>query len=180
MAAPAAAKLGKAEFISDVDAHMAGQQAEVKLLELQEQLRAYKQREQQLAMRRLRLQDRLPEIKSALEAVLGLLERSGSDEPLAADFELTEGIFAKAALQHVESVNLWLGANVMVEYPLAEARALLEANLAGCVDNLAALEADLADTKDNITITEVSMARVFNWDVEQRRKQKLAGGGGSS
>jgi hypothetical protein len=74
----------------------------------------------------------------------------------------------------VDSVNLWLGANVMVEYPLAEARALLEQQQAVCEGSLESISAELEATKSSVAITEVSMARVFNWDVEQRRKAKAA------
>lgn len=58
---------------------------------------------------------------------------------------------------------------MQVEYPLAEAKVLLSSNLAAAKQNLAQLEGELVDAKDSITITEVSIARVFNYDVEQRR-----------
>lgn len=41
------------------------------------------------------------------------------------DFSLAEQVYAKATVQNVTTVNLWLGANVMLEYPLAEAKNLL-------------------------------------------------------
>ena len=161
-----------AQFISDVDQYMQGQVFEDKILELQEALRLYKQREQQLLVRKARLRSRLPEIKMALESVLALLEQKDSDDVVYADFELAEHIYAKAALQHVETVNIWLGANVMVEYPLEEAKQLLQQKLDECQQGLKEAEVDMHSTKDSITITEVSIARVFNWDVERRRTQK--------
>lgn len=60
----------------------------------------------------------------------------------------------------------------MVEYPLEEAKALLEANKKACEANLESASDNLGLLKDSITITEVNTARVFNWDVEQRRGQK--------
>eukprot|EP00879_Flechtneria_rotunda_P004775 GHRR01005045.1.p1 GENE.GHRR01005045.1~~GHRR01005045.1.p1 ORF type:complete len:172 (+),score=52.18 GHRR01005045.1:635-1150(+) len=167
---------GSAEFIVDVDNYMQGQVFENKILELQDQLRGFKQREQQLLLRKARLLERLPELKSTLEAVVNLLEKTGSDDVINVDFELTDVVYAKAALQHVETVNIWLGANVMVEYPLDEAKQLLQQNLDACQLGLKAVEKEMCDVKDYITVTEVSMARVFNWDVEQRRKKKAAGG----
>lgn len=161
-----------AEFINDVEKYMQGQVFEDKILELQEALRLYKQTEQQLMIRKARLMSRLPEIKMALEAVLALLEKKDSDDMIRTDFELAEHIYAKAALQHVETVNVWLGANVMVEYPLEEAKQLLQQNLDVCQQGLKDVEKDMHSVKDSITITEVSIARVFNWDVERRRKQK--------
>lgn len=41
------------------------------------------------------------------------------------DFELTEEVFVKAKVEPVEAVNLWLGANVMLEYSLEDATHLL-------------------------------------------------------
>lgn len=161
-----------AEFINDVDKYMQGQVFEDKILELQEGLRQHKQREQQLMVRKARLMSRLPEIKMALEAVLALLDKRDSDKVIHTDFELAEHIYAKAALQHVETVNIWLGANVMVEYPLEEAKQLLQQNLDVCQQGLKDTEKEMRSVKDSITITEVSIARVFNWDVERRRKQK--------
>ena len=34
-------------------------------------------------------------------------------------------MFGRAKLQDVQTVNLWLGASVMLEYPIEEAKALL-------------------------------------------------------
>lgn len=161
-----------AEFIEDVNKFMEGKTAEQQLESIQSQLHRFKQQEQMLLLRRERLQDRQPEIKAALQAVVGLIEQQSKADPLLVDFELTEGIYAKAAVQDVDSVNLWLGANVMVEYPLAEARELLETQLEACDSSLEQVAQDLQSVKSNITVSEVSMARVFNWDVEQRRKLK--------
>ena len=58
-------------------------------------------------------------------------------EELDMHFELTDSVYAKAKVKDAESVYLWLGANVMLEYPLEEARALLETNHANCKKNLA-------------------------------------------
>lgn len=41
------------------------------------------------------------------------------------DFAISDQAYAKAKIPVTDSVNLWLGANVMLEYPLEEARALL-------------------------------------------------------
>ncbi|KAL5063133.1 hypothetical protein RYX36_024870, partial [Vicia faba] len=54
---------------------------------------------------------------------------------LIADFEVSEGIYSRACIEETDSVCLWLGANVMLEYSLEEATALLQKNL----DNATAL-----------------------------------------
>ena len=83
-------------------------------------------------------------------------------------------MFARARVNvHEESnVCLWLGANVMLEYPRGEAIELLQKNLTQAKQALAELIEDMGFLRDQITTTEVNMARVFNWDVKERRKQK--------
>jgi len=66
---------------------------------------------------------------------------------------------------------LWLGANVMVEYSLSEAKALLEQNKRNAKQNIDNHEKDLNFVRDSITTLEVSLARVYNWDVMQRRSK---------
>ena len=38
------------------------------------------------------------------------------------DFEIAEGMYTQATIKESKSVCLWLGANVMVEYPFEEVR----------------------------------------------------------
>ena len=71
-------------------------------------------------------------------------------------------------------VCLWLGANVMLEYPRAEAISLLSQQLADAKTALATTVDDMGFLRDQITTTEVNMARVFNWDVKNRRNKKDA------
>jgi hypothetical protein len=41
-------------------------------------------------------------------------------QALVADFELSEGIYSRAKIEDTDSVCLWLGANVMLEYSCDE------------------------------------------------------------
>lgn len=41
------------------------------------------------------------------------------------DFSLSDQVYARAKIDNVDSVGLWLGAGVMVEYALEEAKSLL-------------------------------------------------------
>ena len=76
-----------------------------------------------------------------------------------------------------DKVCLWLGANVMLEYPREEAILLLQDNLKNAKEALVTITDDMGFLRDQITTTEVNMARVFNWDVKERRKAKTADGG---
>jgi prefoldin subunit 5 len=101
-------------------------------------------------------------------------EQAKKGEPLVMHYELAQSVSAKAIVNVHESdkVCLWLGANVMLEYPRAEAIALLAQQLADCKKALATTIDDMGFLRDQITTTEVNMARVFNWDVKDRRIKK--------
>lgn len=94
-------------------------------------------------------------------------------------FELNDTLFAHATLEPVERVNLWLGANVMLTYPLDEAIDLLSSKLTGAQTSLQGASSDLEFLRDQITTMEVNTARVHNWDVKRRRERRLKEQAGS-
>jgi phage shock protein A len=66
----------------------------------------------------------------------------------------------------------------MLAYPLLEAETLLESKLSAAQQSLDNCEEDLDFLREQITTLEVATARVYNWDVAQRRKEKADGGEG--
>lgn len=94
-------------------------------------------------------------------------------------FELNDTLYARATLEPVDRVHLWLGvrtchlqqANVMLSYGLDEALELLTEKLETAKKNLEMAQADLGFLRDQITTMEVNTARVHNWDVKRRREQ---------
>lgn len=116
--APGTITIQKAEFIEDVAAFLKGRTPETAIAELEERYRTYKMAEQQLFQKKARLLSKLPEIQKTLDTVLILIEKEGSGEKLMTDFELADNVYGRAVLEDVHSVNLWLGAGVMVEYTL--------------------------------------------------------------
>lgn len=62
----------------------------------------------------------------------------------------------------------------MLEYPIGEATELLQSNLLSAETLLSQVQNDLDTIKDQTTTLEVDMARVYNWDVQQRRKKAKA------
>ncbi|KAJ0092981.1 hypothetical protein Patl1_24848 [Pistacia atlantica] len=92
-------------------------------------------------------------------------------EDLVADFEVSEGIYSRASIQDTDSVCLWLGANVMLEYSYEEATSLLQKNLDNAKASLEVLIADLQFLEGSSYYNSgmVTIARVYNWDVHQRR-----------
>lgn len=119
------------------------------------------------------LKDKIPDIQSTLSTVSFLRTRSPSSSPLQTTFELADTLFAKATVPHTPEVYLWLGANVMLAYPLDEAQALLTEKLEGAREKMKDCEEDIDFLREQITTLEVATARVYNWDVGMRRKERV-------
>ncbi|KID78549.1 Prefoldin, partial [Metarhizium brunneum ARSEF 3297] len=63
-------------------------------------------------------------------------------------------------------------ANVMLSYTTDEAETLLSSKLATAKTSLSHCEEDLDFLREQITTMEVATARVYNWEVVQKRKDK--------
>merc|ERR1711974_417183 len=88
-------------------------------------------------------------------------------------YQLADHVYGRATIKSAQKVNLWLGAEVMLEYEVDEALDLIKGKLTSARESLATYNKDLAFLKDQITTTEVNLARVFNHDVQVRREAKL-------
>lgn len=160
-----------AQFVEDVETYLsqAGLDISSALSFLQERLQQYKLVEMKLLAQQRDLQGKIPDIEKCLDIVATLQAKKGTGEALIADFEVSEGIYSKARVEDTDSVCLWLGANVMLEYSCEEATTLLKMNLDNAKASLEVLVTDLQFLRDQVTITQVTIARVYNWDVHQRR-----------
>ncbi|KAI3404301.1 hypothetical protein KGF56_002940 [Candida oxycetoniae] len=100
------------------------------------------------------------------------IEEEGKSKELTFNYELNDTLYNQATvnLEKLDSVYLWLGAEVMLEYPLDEAIELLNERLTKSYEQKTIIEEDLEFLKENITTMEVNTARLFNWDVERRKK----------
>uniref|UniRef100_A0A0D6R7C1 Prefoldin subunit 3 n=1 Tax=Araucaria cunninghamii TaxID=56994 RepID=A0A0D6R7C1_ARACU len=163
-----------ASFVEDVHTFLTstGSDATSALNTLQERLQQYKLVEMKLLAQQRDLQAKIPDIKKCLETVETLQAKQHTDEATIVDFEVAEGIYSQARIEATNSVCLWLGANVMLEYSCDEAIDLLKKNLENATSSLGAIVEDLQFLRDQVTITQVTIARVYNWDVQQRRKQR--------
>uniref|UniRef100_A0A8C6ADH7 Prefoldin subunit 3 n=1 Tax=Marmota marmota marmota TaxID=9994 RepID=A0A8C6ADH7_MARMA len=157
----------------DVDSFMkqpGNETADTVLKKLDEQYQKYKFMELNLAQKKRRLKGQIPEIKQTLEILKYMQKKKESTSSLETRFLLADNLYCKASVPPTDKVCLWLGANVMLEYDIDEAQALLEKNLSTATKNLDSLEEDLDFLRDQFTTTEVNMARVYNWDVKRRNK----------
>ncbi|PKS11239.1 hypothetical protein jhhlp_003000 [Lomentospora prolificans] len=134
--------------------------------------RKYQFMEVNLQKRASGLKEKIPEIQKTLDTVKFLKLRKEDEEPLETTFELNDTLYAKAKIPPTEEVYIWLGANVMLSYPIDEAEDLLQGKLSTATQTLSNCEEDLDFLREQITTMEVALARVYNWDVVQKRKEK--------
>ncbi|ANZ74036.1 BA75_00706T0 [Komagataella pastoris] len=143
------------------------------LKECQTRLQQYKFMEENKRLALNGNKSKIPNITKTLEMVQYLKERKGEDddEPLQTNYELNETLYSKAEIdvQNLNNVYLWLGADVMMEYPLDEAIELLTTRLALAKEAVKIAEEDLEFLREQITTMEVNTARVYNWDITRRK-----------
>jgi len=133
----------------------------------------YRFMEVNLVQKKRRLKNQIPEIKTSLDVLKLMRSRKESGQDMESNFMLSDEVYMTAKIPPTDKINLWLGANVMLEYSLDEADALLTKNLETANKNLSQIDIDLDYLRDQITTTEVNMARVYNWDVKRRQMNKL-------
>ncbi|KJX99880.1 prefoldin subunit 3 like protein [Zymoseptoria brevis] len=142
------------------------------LKKFQEMIQKYQFMSENNQRRVLGLKDKLPDIQRTLDTIRFLKTRKTDAEPFEAMFELNDTLFAKANIHETDEVYLWLGANVMLAYTLDEAETLLSDKLEAAQSSLENCQEDLDFLREQITTMEVATARVYNWDVGMRRKEK--------
>ena len=102
------------------------------------------------------------------------IERAAAREDMKTHFELNDTLYIEAYIPPTPTCHIWLGANVMVEYPLGEARTMLGERLDTAKKSLATTKERQEFVREQITTMEVNTARIYNWSVEQRRIQRQA------
>ncbi|KIV96802.1 hypothetical protein PV10_00619 [Exophiala mesophila] len=189
-------------FMSNVSDYVKSiEEVEPTLQRFQEMVSKYTFMQQNVERRGAGLREKLPEMKRTLEVVKFLKKKRKDiadatdsspnaddldDDPdtksrpsdvIETTFSLQDTLYAKANIKpaQVDEVYLWLGANVMVAYPLDEAEELLQAKLDKAKESLKAAEEDLEFLRIQITTLEVAVARVHNWDVGEKRRLRAEG-----
>jgi len=114
--------------LEDVDQFMKkteNESAEAVLKRQEELHQKFKFMEYNLNMKKTRLKNQVPDIKSSLDIVKHLQVKKDNTEPLSTQFMLSDNVYAKAVIPPTDKVCLWLGANVMLEYEISEAEQVL-------------------------------------------------------
>lgn len=119
------------------------------------------------------IQSKIPEIEKSLQLVKFLQQKESSDDSnLSTRYNLADMLFAKANVDCASGiVNLWLGANVMLEYTYQEAIDLLTTKLEKAQKDLKDSTEDLALVRNQIITAEVNISRIYNWDVRRKREE---------
>jgi prefoldin subunit 5 len=191
-------------FMSNVSDYVKSiDDVESTLTRFQEMVSKYTFMQQNVERRAAGLREKLPEMKRTLEVVKFLKKKrkdiadkkaggAGEEEDdlddeldgkktasneIETTFSLQDTLYAKAKIKpaEIDDVYLWLGANVMVAYPLDEAEELLQGKLDKAKESLKAAEEDLEFLRIQITTLEVAVARVHNWDVAEKRRLRAEG-----
>jgi len=162
-----------APFVDKVEDYVTSRaEVETTLKNFQEMIAKYQFMESSKQRRAAGLKDKMPDIQKTLDTVKFLKTRKPGSDPIEATFELNDTLYAKAEIPPTDEVYLWLGANTMLAYPIDEAEELVSSQLADAKRNLADCEEDLDFLREQITTMEVATARVYNWDVTMKRKEK--------
>ncbi|KAH0789583.1 prefoldin subunit 3 [Histomonas meleagridis] len=161
----------KAEFIDDI-ASVAPtmEKANTVFQEKQEMLTKYRILEQHLIEKRQQLKANRPDVAGNLDAVRKIASQNYQNESVT-HFQLADGLYGTAKLKNDKTVALWLGANLMVEYPFNEAEELLSQNLENLDKQIAEVEDNLVFLRDQIITTEVTVSRLTNHIITLQRKK---------
>lgn len=142
----------------------------------QERLSMYKYMQESKSANIKQLRTRIPDIENTLK-ICGRLQDTEDDE-METHYQLNDTLYTKAVIDTSDKdalkVGLWLGADVMLEYPVGEAIDLLNEKLLDAKHNLDISEEDVEFLRENITTMEVNCARLYNWDVERRQALRKA------
>ena len=162
-------------FIENVDDWIDKFTSEKLLSYINQYLNKYKFMEAQIVKSNEGLNVKVPDIEKCLETI-EYLEKKEKDKPINVDYMVSNNLWAKAEVNIPDSVFLWLGANVMCEYKMDEAKSLLNQNLQNAKNQIKKNNNGLEFIKDQMTVCEVNLARIYNETVRRNQiaKQKQA------
>ncbi|CAI2298613.1 unnamed protein product [Caenorhabditis sp. 36 PRJEB53466] len=166
----------KCELIEDVAGWLAKEKMSPEEAEVvtREKYGKYKYVESSLTAQKARMGEKLPDFDNSLTIIGTLIAKRAANESFETTFLLSDDVYSKATVQKPETVSLWLGANVMVEYGLEEAKQMLEKNRSSVQKVVDELTRELDYLKDQITTTEVNLSHIINYAVAKRRAAAAA------
>jgi prefoldin subunit 5 len=159
----------QAPFFEDVSSFVTESKENPKdlLIKFKEMFSKYRFMDAHTAQRETTLLGKEAEINKSIEVLNHVLVQKKAKENTEIVFELNETLYAKGEIAHTEEkAYIWLGANVMVEYPIAEALDMLQEKSASCKMILETLREDKNFLREQITALEINIARLHNYIVQ--------------
>ena len=164
-------KIPKINFLENVEEWVNKYTAEKLLEGYNQYLNKFRYMEGQISKHQTGIKEKIPDLEKALESIV-FLEKKQKGTELNVDYMVSNNLWAKADVKVEDSVYLWLGANIMCEYTMSEAKEVLNSNLQKAKTNIKVDEQDLDYVRDQITVCEVNIARVYNENVKRKQAQK--------
>ncbi|KAL0237337.1 hypothetical protein PCE1_000734 [Barthelona sp. PCE] len=113
----------------------------------------------------------IPKLEGDYQTVQDLKKKHEAEDKFDIQYMLTDDLYSTATIDpSKDSIYFWLGAKTMVEFTYDEAMDLLQDQIAKNKEIREKLQEELDFHKKQITMGEVSMSRLFNYDVEMKRR----------
>ena len=134
----------------------------------------YSLMQRQLVKQKIGLKEKAKEMLTNIELVeyLSKKDKEIGDESMITHFELADQLYAKAKINDKKKVGLWLGANVMLEFELPEAKTFLEGKYKQAQDSIQVLQNDLDFCRSQINVLEVNRSRIYNANVKVKQTKE--------
>ncbi|CAK9303244.1 unnamed protein product [Gordionus sp. m RMFG-2023] len=163
-------KIPEISFIDNIEDYVK-QQGDVQLIlkNMNESYNKYKFLEINLLTKKKAIKSKIPDLQHSLKMVDVLEEKKQSELEALTLLNIANNLYCHVKIPPTDKIGLWLGANIMLEFPLDEARQELNKSLKDAQTTLTQIEHDSEFMQKQITTVEVNMARIYNWDVKQRQ-----------
>uniref|UniRef100_A0AC35TYT0 Prefoldin subunit 3 n=1 Tax=Rhabditophanes sp. KR3021 TaxID=114890 RepID=A0AC35TYT0_9BILA len=167
-----------AEVIEDVDSYLKVRpelSAEDAHQNLQTDYRKYRMIVGELTNQKEKIAESLPNFNQCKAIIEVMKKKKEAGKTLTTQYKLADEIYQTATVEDLDSVILYMGAYVMVEYPLDEAETFMNKNITEVTKRLTDLDEELEFVANQVTTTEVSMAHFINHIVlKNKGKQPVA------
>eukprot|EP01084_Bolivina_argentea_P311488 539176_1 len=150
-------------------------QQERYMKEVEDTLSKYRLMESQLVKQKMSKIDQQNEMKKNIEVCKYLLEKkNSSNNEIKTQFEVSDQLYSEGTIKQFNNVAIWLGANVMMEFPIKEAIEFLEKRIVISKQKINTLQNDIDFTRKQINIIEVNRSRVYNAGVKVKKAKETA------
>ncbi|EKE42791.1 hypothetical protein ENUP19_0054G0063 [Entamoeba nuttalli] len=121
-----------------------------------------------VSQRKTTLIEKVDETQSTLKYVI-LLEEKTNDQ-VKTKFEISNGLYLPVTINKPKTVNLWIGANVMMEYSFDEAKKMLNENIKTTQDRIEKLEIDRKHLTTEISKMEDLIKQIVDASIALQKK----------